>query len=95
MDIVEAEMLEKCKEENADSIKTPKGTIMRTVNTRYWAADWAAFNQYVLDNEAVELYEKRIHQTNMTQWIEEHPDNTPPGLNIERKYTCSVRKAAK
>jgi hypothetical protein len=92
LETIEAEMLEKCKTENADSIKTPFGTIIRSIKTRVWPADWEVFNQYVLDNEALGLLEKRVHQTNMTQWLEEHPDNPPPGLNIDRSYSCSVRK---
>lgn len=95
LETLEEEMLEKCKEEDADSIKTPYGTITRTVKSRYWPADWEIFNQYVLDNEALGLLEKRVHQTNMGQWLEEHADNPPPGLNIDRHYACSVRKASK
>jgi len=93
MDVIEAEMLEKCKAENADSIKTPEGTIMRAVRARFWPADWDAFNKYVMDNNAIGLLEKRVHQTNMAQWLEENKGNPPPGLNIDRKYTCTVRKA--
>ena len=92
-DTVAEAMLEKCKEEDADSIKTPFGTIIRSVKQRFWPADWDVFNQYVLDNEALGLLEKRVHQTNMVTWIEEHPDSPVPGLNIDRRYTCSVRKA--
>ena len=95
LETLEEEMLEKCKDENADSIKTPFGTIVRSVKTRYWPADWEIFNQYVIDNEALGLLEKRVHQTNMGQWLEEHTDNPPPGLNIDRRYACTVRKAAK
>ena len=93
LETIEEEMLEKCKEEDADSIKTPYGTIIRSVKTRYWPADWEIFNQYVIDHEALGLLEKRVHQTNMGAWLEEHPDDAPPGLNIDRRYTCSVRKA--
>jgi len=93
MESIEAEMLEKCKKENADSIKTPFGTIIRSVKTRVWPADWDAFNKYVIEHKAPELFEKRVHQTNIVQWMEENPDDPPPGLNIDRKYECSVRKA--
>lgn len=92
LEALEAEMLDKCKEENADSIKTPFGTIIRSVKARYWPADWEIFNQYVIDHEALGLLEKRVHQTNMASWLEEHPEDPPPGLNIDRKYTCSVRR---
>jgi hypothetical protein len=28
----------------------------------------------------------------MKQFLEEHPDLLPPGLNAEREYTISVRR---
>jgi len=95
LETLEEEMLAKCKAENADSIKTPYGTIIRTVKQRFWPADWEVFNQYIIDHEALGLLEKRVHQTNMAQWLEEHEKDPPPGLSIDRKYACSVRKAAK
>lgn len=95
MDSIEAEMLEKCKAEDADSIKTPYGTIIRSIKQRFWPADWDAYKKFCHDNDALDLFEKRVHQTNMATWIEEHPDNLPPGLNVDRRYACSVRKAAK
>ena len=39
-DLLAQEMLEVCYENNADSIKTPAGTIIRKVDTRYWTTDW-------------------------------------------------------
>jgi len=92
MDTLSAEMLEKCKEEEAGSIRTPFGTIIRSVRRRFWAADWDELNKFILENKAIELLEKRVHQTNMATWMEEHPDATPPGLNVDSKYVCSVRK---
>jgi hypothetical protein len=92
---IEEELLTKCKEEDANSINTPFGTIIRSVKQRFWPADWDAFNRFVLENEAVGLFEKRVHQTNMAQWLEEHKDNPPPGLNVDRRYACSVRRPKK
>jgi len=88
-------LLEKCKEENADSIKTPYGTIIRSVKTRFWPADWDVTKRYILEHEALDLFEKRLHQGNVKEWIESNPDDPIPGLNIDRKYAVSVRKAAK
>ena len=95
LETIEEAMLEKCKEEDADSIKTPFGTIIRSIKSRYWPADWEIFKQFCLDREMLDLFEKRVHQTNMKQWIDEHPEDIPPGLNIDRSYACSVRKAIK
>ena len=55
LETIEEELLEKCKAEGCDSIKTPYGTIIRSIKTRYWPADWEIFNQYVIDHEALGL----------------------------------------
>jgi len=36
--------------------------------------------------------EKRIAQTNMATFLEENPDLLPPGLNVDSKYTISIRR---
>lgn len=83
------------KEQGVESLRTKHGTVSRTLKERYWATDWTVFNQYVLEHGAIDLLEKRVHQTNMREWIETHRDDFPPALNIERSYTISVRKPTK
>lgn len=93
LDIVSAELLELCKENNADSIKTPAGTIMRRVDTRFWTSDWDSFYQFVQEHDAFGLFEKRIQQSNMRQFLEEHPDVMPKGLMSDSKYKIIVRRS--
>jgi len=93
IDVLESGMLLKCKEEDCSSIKTSVGTIVRSIKTRYWPADWETFNSFVIDHKLPDLFEKRVHQTNMATWIESNPEDVPPGLNIERKYSCTVRRS--
>jgi len=33
-----------------------------------------------------------VHDTNMKQFLEEHPDEYPAGLNVENRYTIVVRR---
>jgi hypothetical protein len=93
LDVLSSEMLELCKENNADSIKTPAGTIMRRVETRFWTNDWDSFYSFVEDEEAFGLFEKRIHQGNMKQFLEENPDKMPKGLMSDSKYKITVRRS--
>lgn len=86
-------MLEVCKENNADSIKTPAGTIMRRVDTRFWTNDWESFYDFVNEHDAYGLFEKRIHQGNMKQFLEENPDLLPKGLMSDSKYKITVRRS--
>ncbi len=92
MAVVEAEMLEVFKDTESTSIKTPAGTVMRRVATRYWTNDWDSMYNFIRDNDAYGLLERRIHQTNMKQFIEENPDVFPPGMLVDSQFKITVRR---
>ena len=93
MKVLAQEMLDVCKEMNADSIRTPHGTIMRSVKSRYWTNDWDSIYSFIEETGAFGLLEKRIHQTNMKDFLAENPDIYPKGLNVESEYTVVVRRS--
>lgn len=74
------------------SVRTPQGTVVMSVKTRYSTADWDSFKKFVVEHDAIDLFEKRIAQTNMKQFLEENPGVVPPGLNSNAEYDISVRK---
>lgn len=74
------------------SVRTPQGTVVLSVKTRYSTADWDSFKKFVVEHDALDLYEKRIAQGNMKQFLEENPGVVPPGLNSNAEYDISVRK---
>ena len=92
MDLLETNMLDACKELNASSIKTPHGTIIRSVKSRYWTNDWDSMYTFIKEQGAFGLLEKRLHQTNMKEFLVENPDLLPMGLNVESEYTVVVRR---
>ena len=94
-DLLAEKMLDLCRDIDADSIKTPAGTIIRKVDTRYWTTDWDSMYQFIEEHEAFPLLEKRLHQTNMRQFLEENPDLLPAGLQADSKYTIVVRRNTK
>jgi hypothetical protein len=93
MDTVATEILVLCKENNADSIRTKAGTIIRKVDTRYWTNDWDSMYNFIKENDAYPLLERRLHQTNLKQFMEENPTKMPVGLQANSKYTVSVRRS--
>lgn len=93
MDVVEQQMLDACKSLGADSIRTPHGTIIRSVKSRYWTNDWDSMYDFIEESGAFGLLEKRLHQSNMKQFLEENPDLYPKGLNVENQYTVVVRRS--
>lgn len=92
LDKVGGALLDACNRQNADSIKTPQGTISRRVNQRYWTTDWETLYKFIQENDAPFLLEQRIHNGNMKQFLEENPEAFPAGLQCERKYAITVRK---
>ena len=93
---IETALLNICNSVNADSIKTSHGTVMRKLNERFFCQDWDNFYKFVLDNEAVQLLERRIHQGNFKEFMKDHEgDGLPPGVNVMREYGVSVRKISK
>ena len=92
LDAINQTLLEHFKEQGIDSARTPFGTAYRTVKSRYWTNDWDAMRHFIAEHDAFELLEKRIHQINMKQFLEENPDLHPAGLNVDSEYSVTVRR---
>jgi len=92
MKVVSGELLNICKETGADSFRTPFGTAYRTLKERYWTNDWESFHKFMQENNAMELLERRIHQSNMKQFLEENPETHPAGLQRDREYQITIRR---
>jgi hypothetical protein len=90
---LEQALLSICNETNATSIKTDKGTVIRKLTERYFCTDWEHFRDYVLEHQALELLERRIHQGKFKEFITERQDEgLPPGVNVMREFGVTVRK---
>jgi len=92
---VESELLEICKTTGQDGGKTQFGSFTRSVKTRYWTSDWDSMYKFIREHDAPELLERRIHQGNFTDFLQENPDAMPAGVNVESKYSITVRRATK
>jgi hypothetical protein len=93
LDMISQQMLIKCNESNATSIKTNEGTVVKKLSERFTLSDRSSFDAFVREHDAVELYEARIHQGNFKEFISERGDEgLPPGVNVMREFTIVVRK---
>jgi hypothetical protein len=91
-DIITQALLEMCKEMGAEGLRTPAGSVFKTIKTRYWTSDWGSMKQFIKDNDALDLMEQRVHQTNMKNFLEENPTLMPPGMNVDSRYSITVRR---
>jgi hypothetical protein len=92
MNLLKYKLIEVSKETGATSFSTPHGIAYRTVKNRYWTNDWERFYGFMRDNNAMELLEKRIHQSNMKEFMDQNPDLHPPGLNIDSEYEITIQR---
>lgn len=93
MKTVKNAILEHMKSIGAESLRTDAGVVYRTVRTTYSTNDWESMHKFILEHSVPELLEKRIQQTNMKAFLEEHPDVLPPGLNANMEYSVTIKRS--
>jgi hypothetical protein len=86
-------LLSVCNAVGTDTLKTPAGTVMRKVRERFWTSNWPALYACVKQYDAPFLMEQRIHNGNMKEFLSEHPEAQPAGLNVDSRYVVQVRRA--
>jgi len=89
---IEAQLLNTLNEVNSNSMSTDSAVIMRSVRKRYNPSNWDAVYKLIERHKAYGLLEKRIHNGNMKDFLEEHPDEYPAGLNVDSRYAVTVRR---
>lgn len=95
LSVIEQELLAVCNDTNTNGFKTSGGTVTRKLNERFYCNDWDNFRTFVLEHQAVELLERRIHQGNFKEFLAGHEsEGLPPGVNVMREYGIVVRKAS-
>jgi len=92
MAVIESKMLDVMNSANASSISTTNAVVMRKVTSRYNPTNWDAVYEMIARHKAFGVLHKRVHDTNMKQFLEEHPDEYPAGLNVDRSYQVVVRR---
>ena len=93
MAVIEQEMLAGCNEMKVESLRTDSGTVVKSLKERYTCADRDNFNKFVLETGAVELFAAHLHQSNFKEFMSErHHEGLPPGVNVMREFTITVRK---
>ena len=95
LDAISSELLEICKTTGQDGGKTSHGTFTRTIKSRYWTSDWDSMYKFIREHDVPELLERRISQTNFAEFIKENSNLMPAGVNVEAKYSITVRRASK
>lgn len=74
-----------------DSLKTPFGTVYKSVSRHTTCGDWAALNKWIVDNNRPDFFQRRLTRDAVVSYIED-TGVTPPGVVITSEYEYKVRK---
>ena len=91
-DKIRSALLGYLKENDLKSVKTDAGTFYRTVKQKYWTSDWENMHMFILEHEVPVFLDKRLNQKNLKEFLEEHPDLLPKGLNVDAEFALTIRK---
>ena len=90
---LEEAMLNTCNDIGAETLRTESGTIVKTLKENYVCGDWDNFKKFILENQALELIQQRISQTNFKEFMSTRgEDGLPPGISTMREFKITVRK---
>jgi hypothetical protein len=93
MNRLESAMLETCDDIGAETLRTESGTIIKTLKENFVCGDWDNFKSYVLENQALELLQQRISQSNFREFLStREEEGLPPGISTMREFKITVRK---
>ena len=96
LDAIEQVMLSACNEIQAESIKTESGTIIKSTKETYTCGDWGNFKEFVMENQAIELLQQRLHQANFKEFVNNRKEEgLPPGISTLREVTITVKRPTK
>jgi hypothetical protein len=90
--VLQNALLDFCKENKIESVKTSVGTAFRTIKTRLFVNDWQAVEKFIYDNQALDLVEHRLAQNAAKTWTDENPDKPIPSLVVDSKYVVTIRR---
>lgn len=94
LDKLEAWIKTKADEQGVTSFKTNHGTAFLTTVDYASVEDWDAIVKFVKDNDAFDMFEKRVSKTAVRGYIDAH-SAVPSGVTYGTRIEVSVRKPTK
>jgi hypothetical protein len=89
---LEAIMLSHLNNAGAESVRTDSGTFYKQEAITPSASDWQLVYDWIKDNDAWDLLERRVKSTFIKEYQEAHDGALPPGISVYREYVIRVRK---
>ncbi len=89
---LEAAMLDHLNKHGMESVRTEAGTFYRQQDIKPSGADWQALYDWIKEHDAWDALERRIKKTFISEYMEAHQGELPPGVNVHREFVIRVRR---
>lgn len=77
---------------NLNSVRTDAGTVYRETTIMPTGSDWEAFYRWVKEHDAFDALERRIKRKFITDYMDEHNGELPPGVSVFGKTVAKIRQ---
>ena len=85
-------LLDHLNQNGLDRVGTGAGTVYVTVKTMPALKDKSAFLDYIRSTGEVELLQARVSSTAVKEFMENHNNQLPPGVEVTTAREVSVRR---
>jgi len=95
MDLINNALLAKAHEDGVTGFKVAGvGTTYIDVELQCSGADWGVFYNWMKENDALDMLERRIKSTEIKKYMDEHEGAIPPGVNTFSQQIMKIRKSS-
>ena len=92
LDLIKKEMLSHLQATGSTSVSSEAGMFYRSTKAKYWTNDWEEMHKFIVKENVPAFFAKTLNQGVVKEYLEEHPEKLPKGLNVNSEYTITVRK---
>jgi hypothetical protein len=89
---LEAYFMGKLNETGANSMSTDAGRFHKQIEIYPRAVDWDTVYNFIKENDAYDLLEKRLTKTFVKKYMEEN-EEPPPGVAVQREYIVKITRS--
>ena len=88
----EAWLLNELQTTGAQSMRFECGTVTQSTTMRANIGDWDALSKFIVENNLVDMLQKRISTTTLKEYMSSEGKEVPPGVAITYVRCISIRR---
>lgn len=75
-----------------DSLQASGGTVYRHKDITPNASDWSSIYRWIEKEGAWDMLERRIKKTFISEYMDTHKGDIPPGVSVRTTYQAKIRR---